>query len=331
MEFKDYYKILGVSEDADIKTIKTAYRRLARKYHPDVSSEHDAEKQFKEVSEAYEVLSDQKKRDEYDQLKKYGHGQQFKPPPGWQSRTAGAGGGFGGASGGGSDADFSDFFSTIFGGGAGARSAGGRSRQGQSFDSSEDFYSTRGQDIEIEMPVLLEETLEAYSKTIEYKLPHYSDQGRLPDQVKTLKIKIPTGVSDGERIRLKAQGGPGFNNGPAGDLYLRIRLVPHPLFDVSGRDLSITVPIAPWEAALGGKITVPALQGKITLTVTPGSQTGQRLRIKGKGLKSKTAVGDLFAILKVVMPPVNNEKTNALWQQLSEETVFDPRSEWEKN
>jgi curved DNA-binding protein len=182
------------------------------------------------------------------------------------------------------------------------------------------------------MPVLLEEALEAYSKTIEYKLPHYGDRGRLPDQVKTLKIKIPAGVSDGERIRLKGQGGPGFGTGPAGDLYLRIRLVPHLLFDVSGRDLSITVPIAPWEAALGGKITVPALQGKITLTVNPGSQTGQRLRIKGKGkgLRSKTEVGDLFAILKVVMPPVSNEKARALWQQLAEQAAFDPRSEWEK-
>ncbi len=324
MEFKDYYKILGVAEDADAKTVKTAYRRLARKYHPDVSNEHDAEKQFKEVSEAYEVLSDPKKRDEYDQLKKYGHGQQFEPPPGWQNRSSG---GFSGAS----DADFSDFFSSIFGGAAGARGAGARSRRrGQSFDSSEDFYSTRGQDIELEMPVLLEETLEAYSKTIEYKLPHYGDRGPLPDQLKTLKIKIPAGVSDGERIRLKGQGGPGFGNGPAGDLYLRIRLVPHPLFDVSGRDLSITVPIAPWEAALGGKITVPTLQGKITLTVSPGSQTGQRLRLKGKGLRSKTAVGDLFAILKVVMPPVNNEKTNTLWQQLAKQAAFDPRSEWER-
>jgi len=324
MEFKDYYKILGVAEDADTKSIKTAYRRLARKYHPDVSSEHEAEKKFKEVSEAYEVLSDQKKRDEYDQLKKYGHGQQFDPPPGWQGRSAG---GFGG----GSEADFSDFFSSIFGGAAGPRSTGGRtSRSGQSFDSSEDFFSTRGQDIEIEMPVLLEETLEARSKTIEYKLPHYGDQGRLPDQVKTLKIKIPAGVGDGERIRLKGQGAPGFGNGPAGDLYLRIRLVPHPLFDVSGRDLSITVPIAPWEAALGARITVPALQGKITLTVTPGSQTGQRLRVKGKGLTGKTAVGDLYAILKVVMPPGKNEQTNALWQQLAEQTAFDPRSDWEK-
>lgn len=319
MEFKDYYKTLGVNEDADIKTIKTAYRRLARKYHPDVSSEHDAEKNFKEVSEAYEVLSDQKKRDEYDQLKKYGHGQQFKPPPGWQGGSARG-------SDRASDADFSDFFSSIFGGGAGARS----SRRGQSFDSSEDFSSTRGQDIEIEMPVLLEETLEIRSKTIEYKLPHYGDQGRLPDQVKTLKIKIPAGVGDGERIRLKGQGGPGFGNGPAGDLYLRIRLVPHPLFDVSGRDLSITVPISPWEAALGARVTVPTLQGKITLTVAAASQTGQRLRMKGKGLSSKTAVGDLFAILKVVMPSVKNEKTNALWQQLAEQAAFDPRSEWEK-
>lgn len=315
MEFKDYYDILGVKPEDDKQAIKKAYRKLARKFHPDVSTEHDAEKKFKEVSEAYEVLSDDKKRTEYDQLRRYGRkGEEFTPPPGWQS---GAGnGGFQQAG------DFSEFFANIFGGDfRQARS----SRRG--FDSSEDYFSSRGQDVEIEMPVFLEETIREDSRTIEYNLPHYSDTGRLKDVKKTLKVKIPKGVSDGERIRLKGQGGPGFGDGPAGDLYLRIRLVPHPLFDVMGQDLSITLPVTPWEAALGAKVTVPILNGKISVTVAANSQTGNRLRIKGKGLPGKDKSGDLYVILKVVMPTTDKPQTRELWQKLSEAAAFDPRKD----
>lgn len=321
MEFKDYYDILGVKPDDDKQTIKKAYRRLARKYHPDVSSEHDAEKRFKEVSEAYEVLGDDTKRAEYDQLRRYGRkGQNFEPPPGWEG-FGGAGTGTGQGT---YQGDFSEFFENIFGGGfAGA----GRSSRG--FTGSEDFYSTRGQDVEIEMPVFLEDTLKDEAKTIEYRLPHYGDSGRLEDIRKTLKVKIPKGVTDGERIRLKGQGAPGFGDGPAGDLYLKIKLVPHPLYDVAGKDLMLTLPVTPWEAALGANVTVPTLSGKINLAIKPDSQSGTRLRVRGKGLPGKDAPGDLYVILKVVMPARTDEQARKHWQALAEHADFDPREKLE--
>ena len=312
MEFKDYYKILGVSTDADLKSIKTAYRKLARKYHPDVSTEKDAEKQFKDVAEAYEVLSDDKKRAEFDQLRQYGSaGQRFEPPPGWQSSGQGSGG------------DFSDFFESIFG--AGRQRTGGA----RGFESSEDFTSSRGRDVDVELPLFLEDTFSDEPRPLEYKLPHYGESGRLADIHKTLSVTLPPGVADGDRIRLKGQGGPGFGNGPAGDLYLRIRLVPHPLFDVAGHDLNITVPVAPWEAALGAKITLPTLTGRISLAIAPDSQNGQRLRIKGKGLRTRTGHGDLYAILKIVMPAKSNPEAMRLWKELSSAAAFNPRKEWE--
>ncbi|MEX2132232.1 MAG: DnaJ C-terminal domain-containing protein [Pseudohongiellaceae bacterium] len=311
MEFKDYYDILGVSPDADKPAIKKAYRRLARKYHPDVSSEHEAEKHFKEIAEAYEVIGDDQKRAEYDQLRKYGRkGEAFSPPPGWQGQAGGFTGGNG---------DFSEFFESIFGRGFGGQQRGG-------FAGGEDMYSTRGQDVELELPVFLEDTLKSESRTIEYNLPHYGETGRLADIKKTLKVKLPKGAVDGERIRLKGQGAPGFGKGTAGDLYLRIRLVPHPLFDVNGQDLSITLPIAPWEAALGAKVTVPTLDGKISLNIAPQSQTGQKLRVKGRGLPGKTEAGDLFVILKVVMPDKITAEMEKLWGQLAAGSGFDPRA-----
>ena len=312
MEFKDYYDILGVKPDDDKQTIKKAYRRLARKFHPDVSSEHDAEKKFKEVSEAYEVLGDDDKRAEYDQLRRYGRkGESFTPPPGWQGFRGGDSG---------SQGDFSDFFENIFGGGF----SGSRSNRG--FTGSEDFYSTRGQDVEIDMPVFLEDTLKDEAKTIEYRLPHYGSSGRLEDIKKTLRVKIPKGVIDGERIRLKGQGGPGFGDGPAGDLYLKIKLVPHPLFDVAGHDLTLTLPVTPWEAALGANVTIPTLTGKISLNIKPDSQTGTRMRVKGKGLPGKDHQGDLYVVLKVTMPETSDDKARALWKELASVADFDPRS-----
>ncbi|WP_067515641.1 curved DNA-binding protein [Endozoicomonas ascidiicola] len=313
MEFKDYYKILGVDPDADKKTIKAAYRKLARKYHPDVSDHHDAENQFKAVAEAYEVLKDDARRAEYDELRQYGGSQQsFRPPPGWQSS---------GSQEGNDDyfqGDFSDFFSSIFGSSGGSRSRGFEGRQS---------FSQRGQDLEKEMPVFLEDTMSQESKTISYSIPQYDDNGRITEKNKTLKVKIPAGVTDGEHIRLKGQGAPGVGGGENGDLYLRIRLVPHPLFDIEGHNLIITLPIAPWEAALGAKITVPTLSGKISLTIPENSQSGQRLRVKGKGLPGKKVHGDLYALLKVVMPE-NNEPIKEHWQKIAELAPFNPRAEW---
>jgi curved DNA-binding protein len=312
MEFKDYYQILGVSEDAELKEIKKAYRKLALKFHPDMNPEPGAEEKFKEVAEAYEVIKNENRRAEYDELRKYGgaSSERFQPPPGWENR----GSGFGGRH---SDRDFSDFFNSIFGGG-GAGSGGSTTQQG---------YAFKGQDAEIEVPIFLEDTLNEESKTIEYAIPAI-ENGQAKQIKKTLKVKIPKGVSDGERIRLKGQGGIGQGEAGNGDLYLHIRLVPHPLFDVQGHNLFIAVPIAPWEAALGCKITVPTLNGKINLQIKANSQTGQKLRIKGKGLASKTGMGDMVAVLKVVMPESFTKKDTALWQQLAEQQDFDPRTHW---
>lgn len=308
MEFKDYYKILGVDADADAKQIKTAYRKLARKYHPDMNPDAGAEDKFKEVAEAYEVLKDAGRRAEFDELRKYGGrpGGSFEPPPGWQSSRGAQQ--QGGAQ---FDGDFSDFFNSIFGGGQAQES---RQRH------------ARGRDVEIELPIFLEETLNEFTKTVAFAMPQ-------PDGTqanKQLKVKIPQGVTEGERIRLKGQGLPGDGNGAAGDLYLHVRLVPHPLFDVEGHNLLLTLPLAPWEAALGTKVTVPTLAGNISLTITPHSQSGKKLRIKGKGLQGKNITGDLLAVIKIVMPPGGSAKADSLWRELAETAAFDPRSEWSK-
>ncbi|MFT6389937.1 MAG: curved DNA-binding protein [Cellvibrionaceae bacterium] len=312
MEFKDYYKILGLAHDADNKTIKIAYRKLAKKYHPDVSDHYEAEEKFKEVTEAYDVLKNTEKRAEYDEIRKYGsHGQRFQPPPGWQSP--------GGNNTHGQD-DYSEFFSSMF---------GRRSHQAeQAASRSGSWFNQKGQDIETDMPVFLEDTLSDTSKAISYRLPHVDNEGRVTEIKKTLNVKIPAGVDNGERIRLKGQGGKSLGGGPNGDLYLRIRLVPHPLFDVEAHNLIVAVPLAPWEAALGAKIDVPTLSGKIKLSVPANSQTGQRLRIKGKGLLRKDGRGDLYAVLKVVMPTTTNEEIKQQWEQLASKAAFNPRSQW---
>ncbi|PWC12027.1 curved DNA-binding protein [Brenneria roseae subsp. americana] len=316
MEFKDYYAALEVDPSADLKTIKTAYRRLARKYHPDVSKEQDAENKFKDVAEAYEVLKDSERRAEYDELRQHRNDPRFsEPPPGYD------GGGTHWHSSAGGSHDFSDFFESIF---------GHQASQGQRTASARAAYAARGQDLEMEVPLFLEETLTGQSRSISYSLPVFDELGRQTREVtKTLNVKIPAGVGDGERIRLKGQGSAGLGGGPNGDLFLTIRIAPHPLFDIDGHNLTIVVPLAPWEAALGASIEVPTLTGRIALTIPPGSQSGKRLRIKGKGLESKKGTGDLYAILKVVMPPKMDEKAAALWKQLAEQAAFNPRREWE--
>jgi curved DNA-binding protein len=314
MEFKDYYKVLGVEASADKKAIKVAYRKLARKYHPDVSKLENAEAKFKELTEAYEVLHDDQKRAEYDEIRQYGHSDgAFKPPPGWQAET-------GNQYDFSANGDFSDFFSSIFGQ-AGAQSGFDRGAQ-----------PNRGRDIETDLPIFLEDTLSVESKSISYAIPQYSADGRMTQTTKTLNDKIHDGDDDGDRKRLKGQGEPSGPNGVNGDLYLRIRLVPHPLFDVEGHNLIITVPLAPWEAALGCKLTIPTLDGKVSMTIPSNSQTGQRLRLRDKGLVKKHPTnsprGDLYAVLKVVMPPVSNEGIKLQWQTLAKQAAFDPRAEW---
>ena len=318
MQFKDYYKILGINSDADLKSIKTAYRKLARKFHPDVSEDKDAEEKFKEIAEAYAVLKDKDKRAEFDEIRQYGqHGKQFTPPPGWQPNASAQSFDF-------SDGEMSDFFSSLF---------GQSQRQSRSdfntHSRSQQTRHQRGRDLEIEMPIFLEDTINGESKSLNYEMPHHDAYGRVAETIKkNLQVKIPKGVQDGERIRLKGQGAPGIGDALSGDLYLHIRLVPHPLYDVEGHNLIITVPIAPWEAALGKAITIPTITGKIKLQIPKNSQTGQRLRIKGRGLPGKNIQGDLYALLKVVMPTDENVERNGLWKTMSQSADFDPRSDW---
>ncbi len=301
MDFKDYYKVLGVESNADAAAIKSAYRKLARKYHPDVNKEAGAEEKFKEIAEAYHVLKDSERRAEFDDMKKYG----------------GRSGGFQGQqrsqgfnqSSGGFEGDFSDFFSA-FGGGSGF---GQRQPRG-----------VRGQDVEIKVSVRLEETLEVNEQTVAYTLPSSDGKGIK----KNLKVKIPQGVSDGEKIRLTGQGHPGRNGGRAGDLYLNVHVAKHPLFDVNDQDVELTMPLTPWEAALGTKITVPTLTGKISLTVPANTSSGKKFRIKGKGLKNKTATGDFLVIVKIVMPEKMSSESEALWKKMAEEESFNPRETW---
>jgi curved DNA-binding protein len=315
MQFKDYYKVLGLQPGADDKAIKAAYRQLARKYHPDVSKEKNAETQFKEVSQAYEVLKTAEKRAEYEESRQNAqYGRSAQTPPGWQSRgNAGFGEQFGAGQ------EHSDLFESLFGAGR----AGGQQGRGRS-------NARRGQDVEMELPVLLEETLMDEAKKVTFQVPKYNAVGQEQGSVnKTLNVKIPAGVTDGERIRLKGQGAPGFGGAANGDLYLIIRLVPHPLFDVEAHNLILTVPLAPWEAALGTKVAVPTLGGKINLTIPANTQGGQRLRVKGKGLVNKAGErGDLYALFKIVIPRQSDEHCQQLWQQLAEKVAFDPRAEW---
>ncbi len=316
MQFIDYYKVLGVEPTADEKTIKTAYRKLARQYHPDVNKEAGAEDKFKEIAEAYDVLKNPEKRAEFDQLSQYANqGGNFEVPPNWQSQTNNGNFHFETS---GDAGDFSDFFESVFGA---RRSSGGRSGG---------FSVKRpGRDIGLELPVFLEEVISAESKTISYKVPNYDANGhRVEDITKTLNIKIPKGVVSGERIRLKGQGAPGIGGGANGDLYLIIKFAPHPHFDVQAHDLTLSLPVAPWEAALGAKIAIPTLTGQINVNIPENSQAGQKFRIKGKGLPTKQAgvSGDLYVMLKVVMPPTLTSEAKALWQQLADKNSFNPRA-----
>lgn len=311
MEFKDYYRILGVDEDASKSEIKSAYRKLARKYHPDVSSESDAEDRFKDVSEAYEVLKDDEKRAEYDQLRKHGQRDDggFDPPPGWESGASFSRGGFTGAD----SMDFSDFFESIFGGAGG----GFRQQRGQGF-------AMRGEDLHHQLSLFLEEAYNGCEKSLRVQQPEPGPDGRVQRRERTLNVKVPAGVRDGQTIRLRGQGGPGIGDGPDGDLYLDIQIAPHPHFRLEGGDLYVTVPVTPWEAALGGRITVPTMGGKATLTIPEGAREGKKLRLRGKGMPGKDP-GDEYVVLQVAMPPKQTDRSRELLRELSEEVPFNPR------
>ncbi len=318
MEFKDYYKILDVAENADAAAIKTSYRKLARRYHPDVSKEADAEAKFKEVGEAYEVLKDPEKRAEYDQLRAMGAQQadgRFRPPPGWRSAADFSEGGYTQA-----DAShFSDFFESIFG-------SSGDAHRAYTSDGRQRSFRMRGQDIHHTLSLFLEEAQRGGPQQIALRIPESDEYGLVTHREKILNVKIPPGVAPGQRIRLAGQGAPGVGGGEPGDLFLEIEYAPHPHFSVDGKNILLTLPVTDWEAALGASVEVPTLSGKVKLKIPPGSSSGDKLRIKGKGLAG-TAPGDQFVILKVVLPKQHSDAAQALYKQLAEqEIVFSPRA-----
>ena len=319
-EYKDYYKIMGVARDVSQDELKRVYRRLARKFHPDVSKEKDAETRFKEVQEAYEVLKDPQKRAAYDQLgSNWRQGQQFTPPPEW-SKNFDFGGSFG-AGGGRDDAGFSDFFSSLFGGGGG----GFRQQRGGARG-----FAAAGEDRVAKIQIDLEDAFRGASKTIELQTPQLDEEGGVSLKPRTLKVTIPAGVVEGKRIRLTGQGSAGMGGGPAGDLYLEISFRPHRLFKAEGRDITLTLPIAPWEAALGATVPTPTLAGQVELRIPAGAKAGQRMRLKGRGLPG-TPPGDQYVELKIVTPPADTPAARALYEQMQREMNFDARSELAKD
>lgn len=317
MEYRDYYHVLGVERGASQEEIKRAYRRLARKYHPDVSRESDADARFKEVGEAYEVLKDPEKRAAYDQLgSNWRAGQEFRPPPGWERQFRfetgmdGAGG-------------FSDFFQAIFGDGGlfgDAGSRAGPSGAGPFADALRGHRGfggdARGRDARAVLHVTLEQL--ASGEPVEVALNQAGGSG-----AKRLKVKVPPGLTDGQSFRLRGQGDPG-TGGRAGDLYLELRLLPHPGFTVDGLDIRSEVPIAPWEAVLGTSVSVPTLTGRVKLKIPPGTTGGKRLRLAGRGLPGSPA-GNHLVTVRVEVPEHVTPRERALYESLAEASDFNPR------
>ena len=319
MKYKDYYKILGVERSASEEDIKKAYRKLARKYHPDVSKEKDAEERFKEVGEAYEVLKDPEKRAAYDQIGSYQPGQDFRPPPDWSERFGGgARGGLGGFEDLG-DLDLFDLLAGLGGRGGFGRRAGGRDMR------------MSGQDVEVTLYAGIDDLMRGTEVEIPLSFTEIGAEGRPQRVTRTTKVRIPKGATDGQRLRVPGKGGPGIGGGPPGDLYINISLRPHELFRVSGYDVYLEVPITPWEAALGATVEVPTPQGKVSLKVPPGSRAGQKLRVRGKGLPRPKSDehGDFYAVLQIVTPSVLSEREKALYRELAQASTFDPRAHFE--
>jgi curved DNA-binding protein len=317
VKFQDYYETLGVGRNASEAEIKRAYRKLARKYHPDVNKDKEAEDKFKQINEAHEVLKDPKKRKLYDQLgPDWQAGQDFKPPPGWedvhfdfQTGPGAEAFDFGGG--------FSDFFEMLFGG----RMAGGGGASARQAS-----WVMRGQDQEAGIEVSLEDAYHGATRTITLQGHEIDSQGQVRPTAQNLQVKIPPGVTDGTRIRLSGKGGAGMGGGPAGDLYLRVHIMPHARFRVEGHDLLVEVPVTPWEAALGATVEVPVMDGTVNLKIPAGSQSGQRLRLRGKGLPKKGCErGDLFARLKIAVPKDLNEREKELFAEMAEISKFNPR------
>ncbi len=313
MEYRDYYKILGVDKKATAEDIKKQYRRLARKYHPDVSKEKNAEEKFKEVQEAYEVLKDPSKRTAYDQIGSQPHGKTgFTPPPGWEFRQAGGGGQ--GAENPFAGAGFSDFFESLFG------------QQAQHYGRRQTAFKQRGQDQHSKINLSVEDAFHGTQTLIQLQEPELDPStGEVKLKTRNLNVKIPAGVTSGQQIRLTGLGSPGTGGGRNGDLYLEIQLLDHPYYTVKNRDVYLNCPVTPWEAALGAKITVPTLGGPVELSIPAESQTGKKLRLKARGFPG-TPPGDQYVLLTVYTPPPKTESHRQLYQKMGEEMGdYNPR------
>jgi curved DNA-binding protein len=332
VEFKDYYKIMGVARNATEAEIKQAYRKLARKYHPDVSKEKDAESRFKEVGEAYEVLKSPEKRAAYDQLGSGPRpGQEFRPPPDW-----GTGFEFSGAGphAGGGHQDYSDFFEALFGAersGAGRRARGG-------------FDTGRGEDHHAKVMLDLEAALHGGPRTFTLRVPEIDSEGHVVARERVLNVQVPKGILEGQTIRLAGQGGRPYGEGGhgraadgrpdaqgsagqalPGDLYIEVEFQPHPLYRIDGRDLYLQLPVAPWEAALGATVKTPTPAGTVDLKIPAGSHSGGKLRLKGRGMPSSPP-GDLYAVLEIALPPATTDQAKAAYRALAEVASFNPRA-----
>lgn len=321
MEFRDYYEVMGVARDATQDEIKRVYRKLARKYHPDVSKDVSAEEKFKEVGEAYEVLKDPEKRAAYDQLgKNWKAGQDFRPPPGWDEGfefsgpSGGAGDGYAGYGGMGGE-QFSDFFENLFR----QSQAQGRGPRGSQ------TFNMRGEDRHARISIDLRESYTGATRGITLRAPEVTADGHVITRNITLNVKIPQGIRDGQKIRLAGQGGPGQGGGKAGDLFLEVEFKPDRNYRVDGGDVYLNLPVTPWEAALGSKIKVPIPSGDVELTIPAGSNQGSKMRLKGKGLPGKEP-GNLYVVLDVQLPPADSDDAKALYERMAEEMPFNPRT-----
>ncbi len=309
MKFKDYYETLGLARGATQDEIKRAYRKLARKYHPDVSKLADADARFKELGEAYAVLKDPEKRAAYDQVgSQWQPGQDFQPPPGWDAGFEFSGGDFGGT---GAGADNSEFFEALFGRHFGTGQRGHR--------------PATGQDHHAKVMIDLADAYHGARRSIVLRMPMLDAQGHLTSQERTLDVSIPKGVRAGQHLRLSGQGAPGEGGAAAGDLYLEIVFNPHPLFRVDGRDVYVDLPLAPWEAALGATVTAPTPGGAVALAIPPGSAAGRRMRLKARGIPGSPP-GDLYVVLSIVLPPAGNDAERDAYRTLGKAFDFNPRA-----
>ena len=310
MEYKDYYKVLGLERNATQEEVKRTYRKLARQFHPDINKDPAAESQFKEIGEAYEVLGNAEKRAAYDQLgNQWKQGQEFKPPPNWDTGFE-----FSGADSAGGGQQYSDFFDALF----------GAMRRGEPRRGHTEF-GVRGEDHHAKILIDLRDCLEGATRTITLRVPETDQAGHVALRDRTLNVAIPKGIFDGQHIRLKGQGAQGLGQAAAGDLYLEVRVNKDRLYRVSGKDLYLDLPLAPWEAALGASVKVPTPQGPIMLKIPAGSSQGQALRIRGRGIPAAEP-GDLYAVLQIKLPPANTDRARKIYEDMARELQFDPRA-----